>query len=137
MTTIIEQAASEHGLFSMYVKDKLRLLRPQYDLKYWPSLAQFVEVIADDAADNCDLRTDPVTQAATGSRRKSRADFVRAMLAAFAEACDVYDGWLPQLRLTDKSVAAIVNCSLNFDADDCIDAEFVKGVRARDKRNAL
>lgn len=46
------EAASEHNyLFNSWVKDRVDALRGQFDLKYWPSLDQFLRELAADAED--------------------------------------------------------------------------------------
>ncbi|WP_261534306.1 hypothetical protein [Burkholderia multivorans] len=82
---VIEAACEKNYLFQSYVKERLDALTGQFDLKYWPSLGQFLQVIASDAEHASMEATDPLTAAATAATRPSRADFFKALFAAIEE----------------------------------------------------
>ena len=44
---LIEQASAGNYLYKWHVSEKLKSLTSQYDLKYWPSIANLVSAIAD------------------------------------------------------------------------------------------
>lgn len=129
------EAASEHNQrFTYYVKDGLKALTSRFDLKYWPSLSEFVQILASDAQNAVIEPTDPMTAAATASERSSKADFFRAMFAGIEEISDENYGQLPpNFRLTDRTLAALGNCALNLASDDLVDEGYVKRLRQRER----
>src|SRR5690606_18510979 len=68
-----------------YIQERLDALHGQFDLKYWPSLSDFLRELASDAEDAVMEATDPLTAAATMTSRPSRTDFIKALLAAIDE----------------------------------------------------
>lgn len=127
-------AAAEVYLFNSYVRPKLETLRSQFDLKYWPSLSTCLQVIADDAAAASPQALDPQTAAATSGARASLADFGKALFVAIDEHAAHNHGPLPVgFRLTDGTVASLVNCALDLDADHLVDAGYVKRLRQRER----
>ena len=46
---VIEAASQHNYLFKSYVQEKLDALCCQFDLKYWPSLGEFLQELASDA----------------------------------------------------------------------------------------
>lgn len=129
------EAASEHNyLFKSYVKDRLDALQGQFDLKYWPSLSQFLQVVASDAQSAEMEATNPLTEAATEATRPSRADFFKALFAAIKEnSADKY-GQLPKgFKLTDGTLASLANCALGLGPDNLADGAYVKRLRQRQR----
>ncbi|MCO8611361.1 hypothetical protein KGP95_09825 [Burkholderia multivorans] len=131
---VIEAACEKNYLFQSYVKERLDALTGQFDLKYWPSLGQFLQVIASDAEHASMEATDPLTAAATAATRPSRADFFKALFAAIEEnGADNY-GQLPKgFKLTDNTLASLANCVLDFGPDDLADSAYVKRLRQRER----
>lgn len=68
-----------------YVQERLDALHCQFDLKYWPSPSDFLQELAPNAEDAVTEATDPLTVATTVASRPSRADFIKALLAAINE----------------------------------------------------
>ncbi|SDS18739.1 hypothetical protein SAMN05216198_1389 [Halopseudomonas litoralis] len=134
---VIEAASRRNYLFQSYVKDNLRALRGQFDLKYWPSLSQFVQELASDANNAVLEASDPLTAAATSAPRSSKADFIKALFASIDENRAENYGQLPKgFKLTDRTLASMVNCALNLDSDDLVDDAYIKRLRQRE-RNQL
>ena len=79
---VIDAASRENGFYRSHLKDELKPPSRRYDLKYWPSLAEVVQVIGQDADDAGTRATNPLTRAATTGSRGSRADFFKAIAAA-------------------------------------------------------
>jgi hypothetical protein len=131
---VIEAASEDNYLFKSYIKERLDALTGQFDLKYWPSLSQFLQVVASDAQHADTEATDPLTAAATAATRPSRADFFKALLAAIEEnSADNY-GLLPKgFKLTDNTLASLANCALDFGPDDLADSAYVKRLRQRER----
>jgi len=129
---IIDAASKENGHYLFFLKEKLKPLSGQFDLKYWPDLAEIVRVIGDDAALADTDATDPLTKAATSGLRGSRADFFKALFEGIRENTTGFYGSLPtSFRLTDGTLASLANCALDLEPDDLVDGAYVKRVRQR------
>ncbi|MDR0810160.1 MAG: hypothetical protein LBE86_13715 [Gemmobacter sp.] len=134
---LIKEAAQENHLYKSYVEKPLKLLREQYGLKYWPALADCLRVLSRDA-DAADVKaTGPLTEAATEASRGSRADFVKALFVAIEENRQRNHGFLPDdFRLTDRTLASLINCALDLGCDEGVDADYVKRLRQRERERA-
>lgn len=131
---VIEAASESNYLFNSWVKDRLAALSGQFDLKYWPSLRQFVDVIASDAHDASTEATDPLTAAGTEAARASRADFFKALFQAIDENSACNYGQLPAgFKLTDNTLASLRNCALDCGPDELVDGAYVKRLRQRER----
>lgn len=129
---VIESASQHNYLFQSYVRDKLRNIRSQFDLKYWPSLGQCLDELAADAKAAVTEASDPLTAAATSARRASKADFCKALFAAIDENSARNYGQLPRdLRLTDRTLASLTNCALDLGPDELVDEAYMKRLRQR------
>ena len=72
--------------FESYVKPELERARCEFDLKYWPTLADVLMAAAHFAAEAQIAPTDPLTEAALSSRKDSAHVFVRAFLAGLRDS---------------------------------------------------
>lgn len=133
---LVAAGQSNHG-FTSYVQERLNTVRMQFDLKYWPSLGDTLRVLAADAAEAKPLPSDPLTAAATEGRRPSQADFIKAMLVAIDEVKGHSHHLVPvDFRLTDGSMATLVNCSLDLAEDECVGSEHMKRLRQRKREKS-
>lgn len=132
------EAASQHNyLFTSYIQDRLNALRGQFDLKYWPSLSEFVQVLALDAKTANMTASDPLTAAATAAARPSKADFFKALFAAIEENAAENYGQLPSgFKLSDRTLASLGNCALDLGPNDLVDDAYIKRFRQRERRGA-
>lgn len=132
------EAASQHNyLFKSYVQKKLEALRCQFDLKYWPSLGEFLQELASDAEKAIMEATDPLTAAATSATRPSKADFFKALLAAIEENSAENYGQLPRgFKPTDRTLASLANCALDLGPDELVDDAYIKRLRQRERSGA-
>lgn len=131
---VIEAACENNYLFQSYIKERLDALTGQFDLKYWPSLGELLQVIASDAEHASTEASDPLTAAATAAARPSRADFFKALFAAIEENSAENYGQLPRgFKLTDNTLASLANCVLDFGPDDLVDGAYVKRLRQRER----
>lgn len=131
---VIEAASDNNYLFNSWVKDRLDALRGQFDLKYWPSLDQFLRELAADAENAGMEATDPLTAAATVASRPSRADFFKALFASIEENSARNYGLLPRgFKLTDGTLASLANCALDLGPDELVDSTYVKRLRQRER----
>lgn len=131
---VIEAASQNNYLFQSYVREKLAALRGQFDLKYWPSLGEFLRELASDAEKAVMEATDPLTAVATAATRSSQADFLKALFAAIEENSAENYGQLPRgFKLTDRTLASLANCALNLGPDDLVDDAYIKRFRQRER----
>ena len=134
---VIADAGKNNYLFESWVSEDLRQLRGRFDLKYWPRVADFMEVLARDAAEADIEVLEPLTEAATSSPRASRADFFRALFVAVDDAKQSCPSFLPAgFRLSDESYALLGNCALDLCADEGVDGAYVKRLRQRSRERA-
>ena len=132
---VIEAAAQHSYLFQSYVQEKLSALRGQFDLKYWPSLGEFLQELATDAENAVMEATDSLTAAATAATRSSQADFFKALFASIEENSAKSYGQLPSdFKLTDRTLASLANCALDLGPDDLVDDAYVKRLRQRERK---
>ncbi|WP_386338320.1 hypothetical protein O4D10_14805 [Xanthomonas citri pv. citri] len=131
---VIDRASERNGHYQSYLKERLENLC-QFDLKYWPSLSEMVRVIGNDAESANVQSHDSRSAAMSQTSRPSEADFVRAIEEGIAENQHAGQGGLPaSFRLSDESIAALVNVLLNLPPESAKDAKYVKNIRERDRR---
>lgn len=129
---VIEQASVSNGLYQFHLRKELDRLSGQYDLKYWPALSKCLTALADDAAKAKSEATDPLTEAATTSKRSSTSDSVMGFLAYIEDCRGDYEGGLQRdFQVSDKTMATLMNVLLDLPADKLLTAEYVKGRRQR------
>jgi hypothetical protein len=132
----IHAAAKRNYSYEHWVKEKLEDITGQFDLKYWPSLSEIVQAIADDAAQAEPLAHDVVTEAGTEGRG-GLADSFRSFFAALEDASARNYGFLPRaFELSDRSVAILMSCALGLGPDQAVDAPFVKRLRQRQRERS-
>lgn len=129
---VMEVAARDNPLYEMHVGEKVRALRGRYDLKYWPSLGEFVATVAQDAREAVVEASNPLTAAGTASKRASQADFFRTWFKRIDH--DRRQNLLPpNFELSDSAYASFGNCVLNLGASEVVDSVYVKRLRQRDR----
>jgi hypothetical protein len=128
---VVEKAGSDRHAFTNWAKNPLAAVRSQFDLKYWPTPADFVRELARDAAEAEPSASDPVTEAAT-TGRAAKADFFKALFEIIEENSSRFGGPLPLgFELSDKTLASLGNCALDLPPDELITDEYVKNIRQR------
>jgi len=133
----IHAAGERNHRYNYDVKQRIEAISVQFDLKYWPSLADLVQAIADDAAQAEPVPHDPVTKAGTEGSRAALADSFRAFFAALEQVSTRNFGFLPSsFELTDRSIAILMSCALGRGADEVVDSNYVKGLRQRQRAKA-
>ncbi|MGE8286518.1 MAG: hypothetical protein ACN6RG_01080 [Stenotrophomonas sp.] len=129
---VIDAAYEDNWHYCTFPREPLEHLTGQFDLRYWPELSKIMLAIANDA-EHAELEaTDPLTEAATLSKRPSTSDQVLAFLAYIEECCGNHDGALPYIfQLSDRSMASLLNFVFDLPVDKLLTAEYVKGRRQR------
>ncbi len=129
---VMEIAARDNPGYEMHVGETVRSLRGQYDLKYWPSLGEFVAAVAEDAHEAVVEASNPLTAAGTASKRASQADFFRTWFKRIEH--DRRQNLLPlDFELSDSAYASFANCVLGLGASKLVDSVYVKRLRQRDR----
>lgn len=130
---LIDRAGEGNYLYKSHVRKPLKATRT-YGLKYWPKIADCIAVLARDAKEAEIEASDEITEAATSASRKGLADYLKAIFAGIESRRKGLPILLPlDFTLSNASFATLINCSLDLDADDGVGADFVKGVRQRER----
>lgn len=134
---VARDAGKGNGLFESYIEKQLDKLTYQFDLKYWPSISEFVTAIGADAGKAVTVANGPTAIAATEGRRSGLADFLKAFEASLDSNRVRRHGWIPNgFSLSDNSMSSLVNCALELEVDELIDSSFVKRFRQREREKA-
>lgn len=136
---VMKGAAKGNHHYLGWIDEKLVGLRQQFDMKYWPSLADIVSELGDDAERAKIEVSDQTTQAALLGDRTSKADFFRAMQQRVANCIQDQEegsytkiGHLPKgFHLKDDTWATLVNILLDLQPDELVDGAYIKRVRQR------
>lgn len=134
---VIVAASRDNYLFQSHVQDALMALSGRFDMKYWPSLADVVGALSADADQATSEASDPMTMVGTGARRASTADYFKALFRAFKDNTVGLNGFIPaSFSLSDAAYAAIASCALDLVDDEILDADYVKRLRQRERKNS-
>lgn len=137
IVNVVSEASSQNYLFKNRVEEDLKALSARYDMKYWPSLSDIVDVIGLDAENTQISIHDEVTEAALASPRTSKADFCRAFFQRVKdEACDTPSALRSDFNLKDESWASVINCALDLPPEELIDGQYIKRLRQRSREKA-
>lgn len=130
---VLHAAAQQNYEYRHSVKEPLEALTARFDLRYWPSPAEFVPALANDARLAQPQATHAWTEASTGSRATLVGTF-NAWFVALEESSKRHFGFLPDgFDLTDRSVASLMSCALDLGPDEIVDSTYVKGLRQRQR----
>lgn len=128
---LIEQASEGNYLYKWHVSEKVKSLTYQYDLKYWPSLADLVSAISRFE----DTQPDPAhiqyPEHVINGRESDIKDFVLSFDGHFDEQNNLKTGF----RFSNNAVADIINVILDLPVDKLATGDAVRVVRNRFKEN--
>jgi hypothetical protein len=129
---LIAAAGQGNVQFTGWVSKPLENLSFEFAPKYWPTLSALMHELAKDAR-KADVRaSDPLTAAATEGTRNSKAGYIKALFVAIEDNCGNDFPHLPMgFKLTDETIASLVNCALDLGPDDTVDGPYVKRLRQR------
>lgn len=123
--------SESHYLHSQWVAPILTPIREEFDLKYWPRTADYLDALANMQAIGASP-SDGLACAAMESRQgKSPRDFVRALDAALKELEDSYG---IRTAFSHRAIAEISNCALGLSDGDMLNPASVKSARAYARR---
>ncbi|MGE4337679.1 MAG: hypothetical protein AB7E55_17120 [Pigmentiphaga sp.] len=92
---VIDAANEDNWHYRTFLGEPLEHLAGKLDMKYWSELNKIRLTIANDA-EHAELEAaDPLTEAATLSKRPSTSDQVLAFLAYIEQCCGIHDGAPP------------------------------------------
>lgn len=124
---VIEDASAGNGFFNSQLKKPLSALKYQFDMKYWPNLAQCIRIISRDAEKPEIRPSNSTTAAAATGSRAGAADFFKAFVCRLKEEGHSNGTPFPRhLILTDATLASLANIALDRDADALFTSEYVK-----------
>ncbi|UOG18337.1 hypothetical protein [Acinetobacter sp. PK01] len=137
IVNVIREASKQNYSFKYYLEEKLGALQGRFDGKYWPSLAEIITIIAEDAKSADIIANDPVTEAMTVGIRPSLSDYYRAILEGIEMNYQKNCGLLPNgFSLTDNAIATFTNCSLDLQ-DNVSESTAVKSFRSRELKKLV
>ncbi len=104
-----------NGLFESHIKKELERLTYKFDLKYWPSISEFITAVGADAGKAVTVVSDSTAVAATEGCCPGLADFLKTFIANLAVNRVRRHGWIPNnFSLSDSEMASLVNCALGW-----------------------
>lgn len=112
VASLYDGTGDTHGLYVGFVKPRLHDLRARFDGKYWPTMADLLEALADVQTDVKAVPDDSLSRAATEVRQRSNRDFLRALDQAIGELA-YYNG--VTISFSDQALAAVANAALGLD----------------------
>lgn len=131
---VLARAAAKSGcayLFEAWIAPRLDPIRNDFDLKYWPRTADFLEALAREQEYPIEP-ADRIDASAMESRQgNSPRDFVRALDEALTELHE-QDGI--GTDFSHRTIAEIANCALNLPAENALTRDSVKALRAYQRR---
>jgi len=135
---LIQNAGQNNVLFRSLVHDPIDALPREFNLKYWPSISEVLDALAEDAT-NAEIRaSDKITEAASTGTRNSKADFFKAYFALIAQAKEGMDARIHHsFKLSDEALASLANCALDLDSKRLVDGNYVKNIRHREKNRRV
>ena len=135
LAALLDRAGEHNPLYTLYPQDEFIRLTHRYEHKYWPSIEDLLSELASDADQSEVYAHDAETEAGTASRKPSQYDVLRAFQAKLDDY--TLGGELPSnLRLSDSTMATILNCITELDADSLVTAEYIKSFRQKERARA-
>lgn len=118
-------------LYRVWVAPRLSPIAADFDLKYWPRTADFLDALAELQAAPTEPY-DALSRASMSTRQGgSPLEFVRALDEALANL-EKYEGI--RVELSHRAIAEISNAALALPVDELVTREAVKAARARQRR---
>ena len=135
ISDVINDAAQDNYLFQSNPKKQFNQLFYQYDLKYWPNIAQVIDAIGIDA-DCADIEaSDSITEAGTKSTRSSVVDTIRAFFTALKNYENRHHNLsLKVMNMSNQCFTSVFNIGLALGPDEIISDDQFKTAKHRIKK---
>lgn len=129
VVSAIELGSKNNALYKSYLSERLKALSGQYDLKYWPSLADIVEAIS------LFEKNQPLPQHYEFPDKViiGRVSDIKDFVLTFDQKFDDSNGLPTGFRFSNNAVAEIMNIVLNRPVTELITGDAVKNVRNKYK----
>lgn len=128
----IDRATENNYSYQSFVQEKLHNLSNRFNSKYWPKTFEVIGVISTFAEEAKVQITNEWTKELLASQKCSKADYLRVLLKAIEDKkiSGPHTHILPKdFRITDRSLATLINGSLDLTAENIVCAEYVKRSR--------
>lgn len=123
---MIDAASLTNGHYCSFIREPLCVLRSQYDVKYWPSLPQVLQVAARETTETEFMYQSE--QAIVDSRGGAVPDYIRELFGCIETARTSHWKLPAGFTLSDSSLAMLVTVSLDTDG---ISSDRIKMLRHR------
>lgn len=128
----IDSAGANNYSYNQWIKEKINDIAGQFDTGYWPTLAETVQAIGENAAQAKAIPHDSMTKAGTDGDREGLPSSFRAFFAAIEQSsARTFDAIPRDFEITDRSVAALMSCALG--RDEVLESSYVKRLRQRER----
>lgn len=135
ISDVVNDAAQDNYYYQSYPKTKFNQLFYQFDLKYWPNIAQIVDAIGIDADCAKVEASDSITKAGTKSKRPSVIDSVRAFFMALLNYENRHPGITKKvLNLSNSALTSVFNIGLALDPNEIVSDDQFKTAKSRIKK---
>lgn len=129
---LMNDASKNNGHYQSFVREDLLALRKNFDLKYWPTFSDILNVLAEQTHLAEVYSTDKHTEISTRSSRPSKADFFDVLITHIEETKNDIHSKLPiNFQIKDKSIASFGNVVLNLNPNNLVDSQYIKSRRHR------
>lgn len=141
ITDWITKAGKNNHFFQDNILENLEYLSTRFDDKYWPNTIEVIDALMNFALE-AKISGNMWTEELISSAKHSKADYLKVMLKAikYRKIHGPTSHLLPKdFHLSDKVIATYINCSLDLDTDEMVDATYIKrsrqNIRDRQKKN--
>lgn len=124
---LIEGAGSNNYLFESYLLDSFKELDNQYELKYWPTVADLVDEIAHFEYNQEKISHMYLPEKVVTGRASDIKDFVLSFDGRFNDR----NGLPKKFKFSNNAMAEIINVVLNLPSDQLASGDAVRLVRNR------
>lgn len=126
---LISTANKNNGHYNGYLKPELESLEGQFDGKYWPDLARFIDVVGQIEANRPEPLSASLPEAVIQGRASRFKNYVLSLDDDIKNCFQIPDSF----QLSNASMATIANVVLDLPADELITPDTVRLIRHRKK----
>ena len=136
----VHRAAEFNLLYQSHVKKDLQALSYRFDAKYWPENFEVVAAIGEYAKEAELYENNAWTEELLSSPKHSNADYLRVILKAIEDRKKYGPlGYIlpKEFRISDNTLASLINCTLDLAPESMLSAEYVKRSRQNIRERKL